>query len=82
MLGYFMRKLGYEAAPLVLAFVLGPLMENNLRKALILSDGSFWIFLRSPISLVCLALAVVLLASAILPMLRARRERIALETAN
>ena len=38
-LGYLMRKFGYEPAPLVLAFVLGPLMENNLRKALILSDG-------------------------------------------
>ena len=81
-LGYLMRKLGYEAAPLVLAFVLGPLMENNLRKSLILSDGSFWIFVQSPISLVCLGLAVLLLVSAIVPMLRARRERIALETAS
>ena len=40
-LGYLMRKFGYEPAPLVLAFVLGPMMENNLRKALIISDGSF-----------------------------------------
>jgi putative tricarboxylic transport membrane protein len=40
-LGYLMRKLGYEPAPLILAFVLGPMMENNLRKSLILSDGSF-----------------------------------------
>jgi putative tricarboxylic transport membrane protein len=79
-LGYLMRKLGYEPAPLVLAFVLGPLMENNLRKALILSDGSFWIFLERPISLTCLAIALALLASAILPALRARREKIALET--
>ena len=38
-IGYFMRKLGYEPAPLVLAFVLGPMMENNLRKSLILSQG-------------------------------------------
>ena len=56
-LGYLMRKFGYEPAPLVLAFVLGPMMENNLRKALILSDGSFWIFVERPISLACLALA-------------------------
>ena len=79
---YLMRKLGYEPAPLVLAFVLGPMMENNLRKALILSDGSFSIFVERPLSLVCLLLAVLLLASAILPMLRARRERIALESTN
>ena len=79
-LGYLMRKLGYEPAPLVLAFVLGPMMENNLRKALILSDGSFSIFVERPISLTCLVLALGLLGSAILPALRARRETIALET--
>jgi putative tricarboxylic transport membrane protein len=79
-LGYLMRKLGYEPAPLVLAFVLGPMMENNLRKALIVSDGSFWIFLERPISLTCLALALLLLASAALPALRTRRDRIAVET--
>lgn len=75
-----MRKFAYEPAPLVLAFVLGPMMENNLRKALIVSDGSFWIFLDRPISLACLVLALVLLGSAALPALRTRRERIALET--
>jgi putative tricarboxylic transport membrane protein len=78
-LGYLMRKFGYEPAPLVLAFVLGAMMENNLRKALILSDGSFWIFLERPISLACLVFAILLLASAVLPALRARRERIAVE---
>jgi putative tricarboxylic transport membrane protein len=79
-LGYLMRKLGYEPAPLVLAFVLGPLMENNLRKALIISDGSFWIFFERPISLTCLIVALLLLGSAVLPALRAKRETIALET--
>jgi putative tricarboxylic transport membrane protein len=78
-LGYLMRKFGYEPAPLVLAFVLGPMMENNLRKALILSDGSFFIFVERPISLVCLLLGFALLASAVLPALRARRERIAVD---
>ena len=47
-----------------------------------LSLCSFWIFVKSPISLTCLALALLLLGSAILPVLRARRERIALETAS
>jgi putative tricarboxylic transport membrane protein len=79
-LGYLMRKFGYEPAPLVLAFVLGPLMENNLRKSLIISGGDFTIFVERPISVTCLALAVVLLGSALLPMWRARRARIALET--
>ena len=79
LLGYLMRKFGYEPAPLVLAFVLGPLMENKLRQALILSDGSFAIFFESRISLACLVLAFVLLASAILPVLRRRRQRIAVE---
>jgi putative tricarboxylic transport membrane protein len=55
-------------------------MENNLRKALIVSDGSFWAFVERPISLACLMLALALLASAALPALRARRERVAVET--
>ena len=54
-LGYLMRKFGYEPAPLVLAFVLGPMLENNLRKSLILSQGDFSIFVERPISLACLA---------------------------
>ena len=78
-LGYLMRKLGYEPAPLVLAFVLGPMMENNLRKALIISDGSFWIFIDSKLSLACLALAALLLATAIIPLMRTRRAKIAME---
>ena len=78
-LGYLMRKLGYEPAPLVLAFVLGPMMENNLRKALIISDGSFWIFIDSRLSLACLALAALLLATAIIPLMRTRRAKIAME---
>jgi putative tricarboxylic transport membrane protein len=80
-LGYLMRKFGYEPAPLVLAFVLGPLMENNLRKSLILSDGSFAIFVERPISLACLVLALAILLSPLLPMLRARRKQLAVEEA-
>ena len=80
-LGYLMRKFGYEPAPLVLAFVLGPLMENNLRKALIISDGSFGIFVERPISLTCLIIALAILLSPLLPRLRARRKEIAVEEA-
>jgi putative tricarboxylic transport membrane protein len=78
-IGYFMRKLGYEPAPLVLAFVLGPMLENNLRKSLILSQGDLMTFVTRPISAACLALAVVLLVGPLLPSLRKKRELVALD---
>ncbi|HXG01821.1 MAG TPA: tripartite tricarboxylate transporter permease, partial [Candidatus Binatia bacterium] len=71
-LGYLARKLDYEPAPLVLAFVLGPMLENNLRKALILSQGNFAPFVTRPISAVCLGLALLVLASPLLAGLRRR----------
>jgi putative tricarboxylic transport membrane protein len=79
LVGYLMKKLEYEPAPLVLAFVLGPLLENNLRKSLILSQGTFGLFLTRPISAVCLIVAVLLLVSPLVPRFRARREAIAVE---
>ncbi|MDX2159666.1 MAG: tripartite tricarboxylate transporter permease [Hyphomicrobiaceae bacterium] len=79
MIGYLMRKFGYEPAPLVLAFVLGPLLENNLRKALILSRGDFWTFVERPISGVCLGLAVLMLIVPLLPSLARKREVIAID---
>ncbi len=78
-LGYLMRKFGYEPAPLVLAFVLGPMLENNLRKSLILSHGDFMFFIERPISAVCLALAAAALAAPLLPALARRRAKIAAE---
>ncbi|MCC6210071.1 MAG: tripartite tricarboxylate transporter permease [Burkholderiales bacterium] len=78
-LGYLFRKFGYEPAPLVLAFVLGPMLENNLRKALILSQGSFATFVERPISAACLALALAALAAPLLPALGRRRKAVALE---
>jgi putative tricarboxylic transport membrane protein len=79
LLGYLMRKVGYEPAPLVLAFVLGPLLENNLRKALILSQGELTTFATRPISATCLILAAALLATPMLPALRRKRDAIALD---
>ncbi|HEX8165303.1 MAG TPA: tripartite tricarboxylate transporter permease [Beijerinckiaceae bacterium] len=78
-LGYLMRKTGYEPAPLVLAFVLGPMLENNLRKALILSQGELTTFLTRPISAACLLFAAALLAFPLLPALRKKREAVALD---
>ncbi len=76
-LGYLFRKFGYEPAPLVLAFVLGPMLENNLRKALILSQGDLMTFVERPISATCLALAAVSLLAAVLPGLASKRNVIA-----
>jgi len=78
-LGYLMRKFGYEPAPLVLAVVLGPMLENNLRKSLILSQGDFTVFFERPISAVCLLLAAVALLAPLLPALARRRSRFATE---
>jgi putative tricarboxylic transport membrane protein len=77
--GYLMRKFDYEPAPLVLAYVLSPLLENALRQSLILSGGSFTIFFARPISGGCLILAAVLLMTSILPFIRRRREKILAE---
>lgn len=58
--GYLAEKFGYSLAPLVLAFVLGPLMETSLRQSLILSQGSFGIFIERPISAALFAIGMVL----------------------
>ena len=77
--GYLMRKFEYEPAPLVLAYVLAPMLENALRQSLILSSGSFGIFMSRPISAGCLIAAAVLLLSSLLPMIRKKRETIVAE---
>jgi putative tricarboxylic transport membrane protein len=61
-IGYFMKKHKYPAAPLLLALVLGDLMEQALRRSLALSDGEWTIFFTRPISLTILAVAAVFLA--------------------
>jgi putative tricarboxylic transport membrane protein len=75
-LGYLLRKLNYEPAPLVLAFVLGPMLEQNLRQALILSDGRLSVFLTRPLSAGSLLLSLFLLLSAILPSFQRKRESV------
>jgi putative tricarboxylic transport membrane protein len=75
-LGYLMKKFDYEGAPLVLAFVLGPLMENNLRKSLIMSQGDFSIFFTRPLAAASLIIALFLLISPLVPYLRKKREEL------
>jgi putative tricarboxylic transport membrane protein len=71
-IGYLMKKFGYEGAPLILAFVLSPLMENSLRQSLIMSHGSFSIFFTRSISLLLMVVAFFLLAMPLLPGLKKR----------
>jgi TctA family transporter len=75
-LGYILIKCGCEPAPLLLGFVLGPLLEENLRRALIISRGDASVFLTRPISAAFLALAVAALVIAVLPAIRKRREEV------
>jgi len=65
--GYLMKKFAYEGAPLILAFVLSPLLENALRQSLIMSGGDFTVFFTRPISLFLFLAAVSLLVLPILP---------------
>ena len=74
--GYVLIRWGCEPAPLLLGFVLGPLLEANLRRALIISRGDATVFLTRPISAVLLSLAVVALVIAILPAVRRKREAV------
>jgi putative tricarboxylic transport membrane protein len=66
-LGYLFRKFGYEGAPLILAFVLGPMFELNLRQSLLLSHGSFLIFFTRPISAIAILLAITFFITSFIP---------------
>ncbi|MCA0417931.1 MAG: tripartite tricarboxylate transporter permease, partial [Proteobacteria bacterium] len=74
--GYLLIKLGFEPAPLLLGFVLGKLMEEKLRQALIISRGSFWTFVERPISAGLLAVAVLVLVIALLPSISKKRDEV------
>lgn len=72
--GYVFLKLGCEVTPMLLAFILGPLMEEYLRRAMLLSRGDPAVFLTRPISLALLAASALLLILMALPTLRRKRE--------
>jgi putative tricarboxylic transport membrane protein len=73
-IGYIFAKLECEAAPLLLGFILGPMMEENLRRALLLSRGSPSVFWERPISAVMLTLSIILLIILALPAIRQKRD--------
>jgi putative tricarboxylic transport membrane protein len=79
LVGYALIKFGFEPAPMLLGFVLGKLMEENLRRALIISRGEMITFLDRPISAGLLAVAALLLALALLPTIRKGRDEVFVE---
>jgi TctA family transporter len=72
--GYGFIKLGCEPAPLLLGFILGPMMEENLRRALLLSRGDWGVLVTRPLSASLLAAAVLLVVIVALPSIKARRQ--------
>ncbi len=74
--GYLARKFQFEMAPLVLAIVIGPMMENNLRLSLVISQGNPMIFLTHPISAVFIAITFFLLISPFIPWIGKRRQKL------
>ena len=74
-LGYVLVKLECEPAPLILGYVLGPLMEENLRRALLISRGDPTVFFTRPISLAFMILSALILVSMILPAIRKKKEQ-------
>jgi putative tricarboxylic transport membrane protein len=79
--GYVFHKLRCEPAPLLLGFILGPMMEENLRRAMLLSRGDPMVFLTRPLSLGLLIAAVLLLVIVALPAIRSKRDEAFVEEA-
>ena len=75
--GYLLLKLGCSPAPLVLGFILGPILEENMRRALVIARGDLTVFITRPISLAFLLVALALLGLSISPRLRAQRDVVA-----
>jgi putative tricarboxylic transport membrane protein len=74
--GYALIKFGFEPAPMLLGFVLGKLMEEKLRQALVISRGSFMTFIERPLSAGLLAVALAVLIVAVLPAMRKSRDQV------
>jgi TctA family transporter len=74
LLGYIFRKLDAEPAPMLLGFILGPMMEEFLRRALLLSKGSPMVLITRPISATMLVVAALALILVLTPALQKKRE--------
>jgi len=76
LVGYLFIKLGFEPAPMLLGFVLGKLMEEYLRRAVLMSRGDWSIFATRPLSAALLAIAAVLVVLAVMPSLSKKRDEV------
>jgi TctA family transporter len=74
--GYFLYRLQCEPAPLLLGFILGPLIEENMRRALLISKGNPIVFVQRPISATFLLLALLLIVILAAPMIRSKRQQV------
>jgi TctA family transporter len=72
--GYVLRKFDCEPAPMLLGFILGPMMEENLRRALMISKGDPTVFFTRPLSAILLVLSALLLFSVMATSVRRKRE--------
>lgn len=75
LLGYLMRRHGFPATPVLLGFILGPLLEENFRRAMLLSKGDLMVFFHSPISATFMVLSLIFISSVFMPGLRRRLGR-------
>ncbi|MDP2405117.1 tripartite tricarboxylate transporter permease [Hydrogenophaga sp.] len=73
-IGYLFIKLGCEPAPLLLGLILGPMMEEYLRRAMLISRGDWSVFVTRPLSASLLAIAAILLTVVLLPSIKKKRE--------
>lgn len=71
--GYFLAKNDFPMAPLVLGLVLGPMIENNMRRALTISNGDFMVFVEKPVSLIFLIIAVLWITVPVIMKLRGKK---------
>ncbi|HRP27947.1 MAG TPA: tripartite tricarboxylate transporter permease [Burkholderiaceae bacterium] len=81
LVGYLFYKLGCEPAPLLLGFILGPMMEESLRRALLISRGDWSTFVTRPLSAGLLVAAALMIVVVMLPSIRSRRESVFVEEA-
>lgn len=75
-LGYFMHHLGYSIPALALGLILGPVIESNFRRALLITRGDYWVFLTSPISLICIVIIITIAAKFCFDLSRKRKLRL------
>jgi putative tricarboxylic transport membrane protein len=75
--GFVCMKLGFPPAPMLLGYVLGPMMEENLRRSMLMSGGNPSVFVTRPLSLAFIVATVLILVVMVLPTVRAHRQEIA-----